>query len=93
MALLMASFVVCLLLGKGKVKVNPSFRLRWLQRHHPRAEEAMVGALPARPSKERWSGRALKKRCTLGKGPPSCTCISAGFSLAFYILAGCLWNC
>lgn len=51
--LLMASFVLCLLLGKRQVKVNPSFRLWWLSRHHPWAEEAMTGAFPAGLSKER----------------------------------------
>lgn len=93
MALLMASLVLCLLLGKRKVKVNPSLRHGRLRRHHPWAEEATVGALPARPSKERGRWRALKKRCTFGKGTPDRTCVSAGSSLAFYILAGCLWNC
>lgn len=45
---LMASFVLCLLLGKRKVKVNPSFRPRWLRLCHPWAEEAMTAAFPAR---------------------------------------------
>lgn len=67
---LMASFVLCLLLGK-KVKVSPSFRLRRLRWCHPWAEEAMMGALPARLSKERWHLKALKKRCTFGKGTPT----------------------
>lgn len=52
MMLLMASSVLCLL-GKRKVRVSPAFRLRWLRQYHPWAEEAMMGAFPARPGKEK----------------------------------------
>lgn len=53
MGLLMASSVLCLLLGKRKVKVNPLSDPDGSGGLTPGLKEAIVGVSPARPGEER----------------------------------------